>query len=55
MALMWVMAECFLGTSLNLAYSYHKHKTLTPSTPSAEGLRIGVNVQLGATMNISKS
>jgi hypothetical protein len=49
------MAGLYLRTPLNLAYSNCKHKTLTPSTPSAAALKIGVNVQLGATMNISKS
>jgi hypothetical protein len=53
--LTWVMAGLYLRTPLNLAYSNCKHKTLTPSTPSAAALKIGVNVQLGATMNISKS
>jgi hypothetical protein len=53
--LTWVMAGLYLGTPPNLAYSNHEHETLTPSTPSAAGLKIGVNVQLGATMNISKS
>jgi hypothetical protein len=46
------MAGLYLGTPPNLAYSNHEHETLTPS---AAGLKIGVNVQLGATMNISKS
>jgi hypothetical protein len=50
--LTWVMAGLYLGTPPNLAYSNHEHETLTPS---AAGLKIGVNVQLGATMNISKS
>jgi hypothetical protein len=49
------MAGLYLGTPPNLAYSNHEHKTLTPSTPSAAGLKISVNVKLGATMNISKS
>jgi hypothetical protein len=49
------MAGLYLGTPPNLAYSNHEHETLTPSTPSAAGLKISVNVQLGATMNISKS
>jgi hypothetical protein len=55
MALTWVMNGRYLEMPPNQAYSSYKHETLTPSMPSAAGLKIDVNVQLGATMNISKS